>query len=405
MAAIRRILGVAGLRAREGLRGSVPWFLLLFIALAVAAALGSPGEPGVARQRAVDTFVLNAALLVSILAAAAIGSSSLPADREAGRESVLRASAIREHELLVGGLLGHAAGLLVLLFGMYLGAIAITGLLAGGDRDRVATRMALRADRLVDDHGHEVFSRWCHLKLEEPAATYTLPATAADLEPGEDAKVYVQLREVVEELGGGIPETYRIAVRVGDGPERIIEMRTGNPLEFTVERDDLNDSGGTEIEVRRIDPAYALGVAPGGLVVQGRIRSFPVNLLKTLLSWFFGLLVVVAGANAMAVVVGAPVAAAGTLLMALLGRSHDLLTEAGYHLEKLHIPMAEVLRGALGVVSGLVPDLVAYDLVRQVTTRWDIDVSVLLGRGFAALTGAAALLLLALVFRYVRRLV
>ena len=297
MGAFRRVLGVARLRAREGLRGSVLWFLLLFAALAIGAALATPGEPGVERQRAVDTFVLNTALLVSILAAASIGSASFPADREAGRESVLRASAIREHELLIGGLLGHAVCLLVLLFGMYLGAISITGLFAGGDRDRAATRTALRADHLVDDHGHEVVKRWCNLLLTEPSAIYTLPATAADLEPGEDAQVFVQLREMVESLDGVIPETYRVAVRVGEGPERIVTNRTGNALEFTVQREELNDAGGTRIEVRRIDPAYLLGVAPGGLVVQGAVRSFPLNLAKTFLSWFLGLVVVMAGAK------------------------------------------------------------------------------------------------------------
>ncbi len=403
MAALRRLLGVAGLRAREGLRGSVLWFLLLFSVLAIAAALASPGEPGVDRQRAVDTFVLNAALLVSVLAAASIASASLPADREAGRESVLRSSAIREHELLVGGLLGHAACLLVLLLGMFLATIAITGLFAGGDRDRAATRTALRADHLVDDQGREVVGRWLSLVMDAPSATYTLPATAADLEPGEDAQVFVQLREMVEELGGVIPETYRVAVRVGEGPDRIIENRTGNPLEFTVQRKELNDAGGTRIEVRRIDPAYALGVAPGGLVVQGAIRSFPLNLLKTFVSWFFGLLVVMAGANTMAVVVGAPVAAAGTLLMALLGRSHDLLNESVQHLEKLALPVTDIARHVIDVIIALVPDLMAYDLVRQVTTRWDIEVEVLLSRGFAALTGAAGLLLLSLGFRTVRR--
>jgi len=239
--------------------------------------------------------------------------------------------------------------------------------------------------------------------MDAPSATYTLPATAADLEPGEDAQIFVHFREMVEELNGVIPETYRVAVRVGEGPDRIIENRTGNPLEFTVQREELNDAGGTRIEVRRIDPAYLLGVAPGGLVVQGAIRSFPLNLLKTFLSWFFGLLVVMAGANAMAVVVGAPVAAAGTLLMALLGRSHDLLRESVHHLEKLELPVTDIARSVIDVIIAVVPDLMAYDLVRQVTTRWNIELDVLTSRGFAAFTGVAGLLLLALAFRTVRR--
>ncbi len=403
-AVLRRVFGVAALRAREGLRGPVLWFLLLFVALAVAAALGSPGEPGVDRQRAVDTFVLHAALLVSVLAAAAIGSASLPGDREAGRESVLRASAIREHELLIGGLLGHAACLAILLGGMFLATISITGLLAGGDRDRAATRTALRADRLTDHRGREVIGRRCYLQKDAPAAVYTLSTAATELESGEDAKVFISLREVVEDMSAGIPKVYSVAVRVGDGPERIIQNRTGNTLSFTVRREELADSGGTPIEVRRVDPAYTLGLSPGGLLVQGAIRSFPVNLLKTFVSWFLGLLVVVAGANAMAVVVGAPVAAAGTLLMALLGRSHDLLAESAHHLSKAAAPIADLARGVIEAVSALVPDLMAYDLVRQVTTRWDIEFPVLLSRSLAAVTGAAGLILLALVFRAVRRL-
>jgi hypothetical protein len=400
---LRRVIGVAGLRAREGLRGPVLWFHILFAALAIVAALASPGEAGVDRQRAVDTFVLNAALFVSILAAAAIGSASLPGDREAGRESILRASAIREHELLIGGLLGNAACLLVLLFGMYLATISVTGLLAGGDRDRAATRTALRADRLTDYQGRAVVGRWLSLPTDASFGTYTLPATAEELEPGEDAQVFIDLREMVVDLGAGIPEVYPVAVRVGDGPERIIRNRTGNPLEFTVQREELADSGGTEIEVRRIDPAFLLGISPGGLLVQGAIRSLPVNLLRAFASWFLGLLVVMAGANAMSVLVGAPVAAAGTMLIALLGRSHDLLAESAEHLKQA-VPTADLARGLIETVSAVVPDLLAYDLITQVTTRWAIEFPVLLGRGLAAVTGAGAFLLLALVFRAFRRL-
>ncbi len=400
---VRRVLAVAGLRAREGLRGPVLWFLLFFAALAAAAALWTPGEPGLERQRAVDGFVLDAALLVSILAAAALGAASLPGDREAGRESLLRAGPIRDPEFLVGGLLGHAAGLVVLLFGMYLGTLSVTALLAGGDRDRAPTRTPLRAELLRDYQGRPVVGRWSYLVPTANAATYTLNATADDLEPGEDADAYVNLREIVDDMNAGIPETYPVAIRVGEGPERITRNRTGNPLTFTIDRAELAGEGGIDIEIRRIGPAYTLGVAPGGLVVQGRIRSFPQNLLKTFAGWLLGLIVVAAGANALAAVVGAPVAAAGTLLIALVGRSLGLLSEAAVHLERAHVAVAGVGRVLLELVSLVVPDLTAYDLSMQITTRWDINLGVLGSRALAALSGAGALLLLTLALRAVRR--
>ena len=69
MNATRRILAVTWLRVREWKRVS-HLYLFAFLGLAIAACLLVPVEPGPERQRAIDRLVLDAALLVTALAAA-----------------------------------------------------------------------------------------------------------------------------------------------------------------------------------------------------------------------------------------------------------------------------------------------------------------------------------------------
>ena len=287
---IRRILAVAHLRIREVARGPLLPFLILFLVSAAIAAVATPGEPGPDRQRALDGFVLDIALLVSVLAAAAFGAGSLAGDRDSERESVLHASPLKRLELLAGGLLGHGGALLILGLGLLLGTISITGLLGGGDRDRASTRIPIRAGTLLDGEGEPVTGRWLFLTRDAPEGVYLLEAARDSLDAGdgiETAAVWIQLREIVENMNFGMPEVYPVAVRVGDGPERIIELRTGNPLKFDLAIAEIARDGGTRISVHRLDPSIILGLAPGGLVVQGQARPIVWNLAKALLAWAF----------------------------------------------------------------------------------------------------------------------
>ncbi|MHC4470404.1 MAG: hypothetical protein ACYTDY_15215 [Planctomycetota bacterium] len=399
----RRIAAVALLRSREATRGPLTAFLVVFVLAAAAVALLTPGEPGPDRQRAVDGFVFDIGLLVTVLAAAAIGSASFAADRETGRGVLLHATPLRTAELVIGGALGHAACLLVLVLGAAAGFLAVTGLLAGGDADRSTTRRPIRAVRLLDERGREVAG--IKLRGENLAATYMLDVAREDLgvEDGAPARVLIQLEEYVDDMGGGIPAVYPVSIRVGDGPDRVIRQRVDNPLEIELTADSLLPEGMTPISVRRVDPAYTLGLGLGGFVAQGHRRSFPMNVAKAFLAWFFGLLVIASAASALSTLVGAPVANAGALLLVLLGRSLGILSETAAFLARSEESLARTGAGVLRSMVDVLPDFGAYDLGLQLTTRWDIDAATISGRLGSAAAEVGVLLLLALALLVLRR--
>jgi hypothetical protein len=374
---VRRIAAVALLRIREALRGPLAAFLVIFLLAAAAVALFTPGEPGPDRQRAVDGFVFDVALLVTVLAAAAIGSASFAADRESRREVLLHATPLRPAELVVGTVLGHAACLVVLVLGAAAGFLAVTGWLAGGDEDRAETRVPIRATRLVDEDGRKVTG--VMLSRSRLEATYEL-----DLRPDDPAfeagpaKVWIHVQEFVDDLGGGIPTLYPVRVRVGKRPDLVLNHRTQNPIVIDVAAEDLVRDGPTPITIRRADPAYTLGLTPLGLVAQGPRRSFALNVAKAFLAWLLGLLVIAGAASALGTLVGAPVAVAGALLFVLLGRSLGLFREAAAFVGRASHALAGVGEDALTAVTRVLPDFQKHDLGVQVTTRWDIEGAVLL---------------------------
>ena len=396
---MRRIMGVAAVRAREGLRGPVTAFLLLYLALAGAAAVAAPGEAGVERQRAVDGFALDAALFTAVLAAAVLGATSLAADRDSGREPWLRATALRDVETLVGGLLGHAAALGVLLAGMLLGFLATSGLLAGGHR--APTRVALRAEALLDGAGRPA-ERGVLLTRAEPEATFVLPARRADLAEGPDCRAYLMLAEFAEDLDS-LPDEYPVAVRVDDGPERVLLHRTGDPLEFDLEAGSVRAEGGTRIAVRRVDPSYTLGLAPGGLLAQGHPRSFPLNALKAVLAILLALLPLAAAGAALSTCLGAPVGAAGALLFALVAKSAGFIREAASYADSGASAAARFAARTLDAAAKVLPDLADFDLSVPVVARWDVPPAQLLGLLPFALAWAAAFLVFGLIALAVRR--
>ena len=404
---IRRVLAVALLRTREVARGPLLPFLLLFLLAAAIAALATPGEPGPDRQRALDGFVLDVALLVSVLAAAAFGAGSLASDRESARETVLHASPLRRLELLAGTQLGHAAALLILGLGLLLGTISITGLIGGGERDRASTRVPVRAGTLLDGKGESVLGRWLMLTRAAPEGSYVLDAPEGSFDAGPGvraADVWIQIREVVEDLNAGMPEVYPVAVRVGAGPEEVIQLRTGNPLRFALDISEVRGEADTRIFVRRLDPELAIGLAPGGLVVQGRTRPFVLNLAKAFAAWLLGCIVIAAASNAFASVVGAPVAVCGGLFLALVGRSLSLLAETAHYLEEASGALGAGGRRALEAVVAAAPDFRAFDLTHLVTSRWDIGLAALADRLGASVAAAAVLLAVAWVLLWLRRL-
>ena len=401
MSAIRRILAVATLRAREGLRGPLAWFLVLFLAASAAGMLLVPGEPGLEHQRAVDGLVLDLGLLFTVLAAASIGAASLAGDREAGRESLLRAGALRPVELMAGGFLGQAASLAVLTVGVFLGTISLTGLLAGGDGDRTPTRVLLRAEHLLDANGDEVTDRLLALTRRVPAATYVFDAPRSALAEEPETTVRVVVVEMIDDMQAGLPQTYPVGVRVDEGPERILTLRTGNPIVIDVRRTEFREEGGTRFTIRRIDPAYTLTLLPTGFHVEGRTRSFTANLAKAFGAWFLALLIVAAAGQALSTVVGAPVAAAGAIFLGLLGRSLGVFEEALAHASRVPDALAPGLEFVARATIRVTPDFDAFDLTEPVTARWDIDPALLADRLRNGLPGivvllAAALLLLAL---------
>ncbi len=399
MSAVRRLTGLAVVRAREGLRGPVAAFLALHVALCVVAGLAAAGEAGPDRQRAVDGYALDAALFVSALAAAVLGATSLAADREAGRDPLLSSTALRDHERLLGGHAGHAAALLVLLAGMLLAALAASTLLGGGER--APTRKALRAGTLLDGAGRPAVGGVL-LTTDAPEASFVLDAPRASLAEGPECRAFLMLREYVDDLAGAIPESYPVAVRVDDGPERVLAHRAGAALEIDLAREEVREAGGTVFRVRRVDPCYSLGLFPGGLVVQGRLRSFPLNAAKAMFGWWLGLLVLAAAAGALSTVVGAPVGAAGTLLFALLARSTGWIEEAiGYAGE--WGGATRVSARVMEAVAAVLPELSAYDFTLPVLSRWDVEPADLVARLPAAALACAALLGLGWVVLLVRR--
>jgi hypothetical protein len=362
---------VAVLRAREGLRGPVLVFLGLFLAGAAAAALLTPGEPGLDRQRAVDAYVLDVARYVSALAAIVLAAASLSGDREARRAPLLRATPLRDAELLLGGLLGHAACVLALLLGIFLGALSVTAHLAGGPRDRVVTRERLSAVSLA---GGKEQGDWVFLTEDAPEAVYEVDPPREDLpfdaEP-EGVKAWIRLREILDLGLESVPETYPVGLRLGSGPERVLQVTHKTPVRFTLTADHFRD-GPLRIRVRRMHPAFVLGLHREGLAIQGRPRSFALNLGKALGGWFLALLPLLATAALLSVAVGAPVAVAGTLFLLLLGLSHGLIDEAAWYAKKGMLPITGYGRGALAALGLLIPDFAALDFSLQVAERWDI---------------------------------
>jgi hypothetical protein len=395
MRAGARLFAVSAVRLREGLRGPVPAFLVVYLAVVAAAAFAVPGEAGPDHQRAVDAFALDAALLVAVLAAAVLCATSLAADRDAGREPWLRATALRDLEVLAGGLLGHAAALAILLAGIGLAFLAATGVIAGGYR--APTRIAIRAQELFDAADRPA-PRGVVLTRDAPEATWVLPAVRGELEPGRPCRAFAMLTEYAEDMNS-LPELYPVAIRVGDGPERILRHRTGNPLEVEFLPGDLRPEGTTRVAVRRLDPAYALGLFPGGLVVQGRERSFPLNSGKALLAWFLALLPLGAAGVALSTFLGAPVGIAGALLFALLSRSVGWIAEMASHAFESTNEAARLAARVLVNAASLLPDLARFDLSVPVVTRWDIPGRSLLALAPPALAWAAVFLVLGLAAR------
>lgn len=405
MSRARRVGAVALTRIREGVRGPVLLFLLIFLGLAIAATLITPGEPGTERQRAVDGLVLQIARLVLVLAAAALATASLSGDRDAGREPLLRATPLGPVELLVGGFLGHAACLLVLLAGMYFGSISVTGFFAGGDTDRIATRVRLQDTALFTADGRRVENQWARLTKRHPTAYYEFDVERDKLPFDEagGAQAWILLLEILAGRDRGFPDQYPVGVRIGGREEQILQIRRENPVKFTLRPDDIPASGPLRIHVRRVHPAFNLGLRPGGLVVQGRTRPFSVNLLKALIAWFLALLPVCAAATALSTLTGAPVAAAGTLFFVVLATSHGFFREAAGYAASGQLPAPAAGRWIIEHLPALLPDLSAYDLSVSLTERWDIATELLFGRMIPSLSASAVLLALAYLFLFIRR--
>ena len=127
-----------------------------------------------------------------------------------------------------------------------------------------------------------------------------------------------------------------------------------------------------------------------------------MNVAKAFAAWFMGLLVIAASAAALSTVVGAPVAAAGALLVALLGRSLGILEETARYLGQAEHRLAGTLSGAVEGLIAVIPDFHAYDLGEQLITRWDIDAAILLDRGAYAAVAVGVLLLVTLVLVTIR---
>jgi len=387
---MRRILAVARVRFAEGRRGPLPAFLLVFAGLAVAAALGAGGEPGPDRQRTVDGYVLDAALLLSALAAAGLGAASLAADRESGRESVLAAGPLRPHETLIGGLVGHAAVLALLLGGMLALGTTVTEVLTGGSGDRAPTREQIREARLAGGS--------FRLDEEGETATIEILAPRGAVFDGPDPRAFVGITEYESERARNYPSAYPVAVRPGRGAEREVLKEWGRPLEVELDPGDFPEGAPLAIRLRRVDEEYDLEIV--AVAVHGRRRPLLVNLAKAGAAWLLGLLVVAAGAAALSTVVGAPVAAAATLALVLLGRGLPQMAEtAGYLARGGSSLGASVLEGAVRVL----PDFRAYDLTTQVVTRWDAPATLLLERAGAAAVAVAVLLAAARLLLFARR--
>jgi len=387
VSAARRIAAVALLRYREGARGSLVVFLLAFLGLSIAACLLVPGEPGPERQRVIDRLVFGAALLVSALAAASLAAAPDPGDRAAGRDAVLSAGPLRPAEGIAGAWLGHGACLVILLAGMFAGALAITGLLSGGDRDRRPTRTAVFPERLEGPDGRAAAGPVVLLEAGQ-AATYVL--REPDLAPdGPEVTVRISLYSGPDTLD--FPESFPVAVTVGTGEAREVRVRRTEPLRFHLNPEEAAATRELPIRIQRRGPVYALGLAPGGLVVEGRRRSHAANLAKALLAWLGGLLVLAAAAAALGTFVQAPVAVAGALLLALTGRSLGLLEEAARYLSAEESG-GRIAASALSRIVAIWPDLTAADLTDPVTAGWDIASSILFDRLPATLIGAGVFL-------------
>ena len=118
------------------------------------------------------------------------------------------------------------------------------------------------------------------------------------------------------------------------------------------------------------------------------------------IAWLLGLLVVASAAAALSTVVGAPVAVAGGLVVALVGRWLDLLEEtAGYASEQ----GATLAAGILRWTAGVWPDFHAYDLSTHVIRRWDAPFGLVLGRLGPSAAAVAVLLGLAWLLLFARR--
>lgn len=404
MSALPRLLAVARLRATEALRGPFAGFLLLYTVLAVAACLLPPGEAGPDRQRAVDRFALDAALLVTALAAAAFGAGSLPADRESGRASLIDTGPLRRHELLGAGLAGHAGALALLVAGAFAVFLLATSLLTGGAADRTATRVPIRAERLLSFSG-EPAPHGVVLTEERPEATFLLPVGRREIERAAagagSVRAWVELRELYD-TDSGIPVSYDVLVTVGDGPVRRITVGRGMPLSFELRPSEIRPGPDTPVAIRRIDPAMRFGLAPGGLLVEGPPRPFLRELGAAAFSWLLGLAVVAAAAAAFSTVLGAPVAVAGTLLFVLVGRSLSLLHEAAGYLAG-ESPQGRILAAGLRWTAAIWPDFELYDRTRPLVARWALPLDEVAARIPAALLSVLVLLAAARLLLAIRR--
>jgi len=210
------------------------------------------------------------------------------------------------------------------------------------------------------------------------------------------------LTEYAEDLGS-LPEEYPIALRVGDGPERLLRHRTGAPLETEIAPGDLAPGGGTRVtsagSIRPTPWASSPAVRAAGAdaVLPAERRQGPARLLLALLP-------LCAAGAALSTFLGAPVGIAGALLFALLARCTGWIREmADYALagtSRAARASAEVLER----LAAVLPDLSRYDLTVQVVARWDIRAGSLLALVPMAIAWSAVFLLAGLAVRAAGRL-
>lgn len=315
------LAAVAGLRLREALAGRTLWLVPIHFAVALPLAASIPGRTPEDRAHAADAAALALAAVLGLVAAAVIGGTPLPGERERPRGALLLASGAGPGTRSLGAALGAGAALLLLLAGLLASALAAAELGAGAPP---LPRVRVRPSALVGGAPDPRHAGAVWLTERAPRTTLRFEDP-----PAGPSRLTMEARPRLS--AGARPEGAKsLRVRVpGPGGERAEVLQASLDGAFTV----LLPGGTRALTVERPPGAYDLGLRPEGCWQDGGERPRALARALHAAALAGGLLAVLAAALALSTVAGSGVAAAGAGCLALLALSRGTFEDGARTLE------------------------------------------------------------------------